>query len=74
MDKPFFSKGDRDMCLQPMNMKLESEADERHKGRQKLIARFELPRGSYATMIVKRLTATEPLRKDQPPRESQKSV
>jgi tRNA pseudouridine13 synthase len=26
-------------------------------GRKKLVLRFELPRGSYATLIVKRITA-----------------
>jgi tRNA(Glu) U13 pseudouridine synthase TruD len=31
------------------------EDDERHSGRRKLRLHFDLPRGSYATLIVKRL-------------------
>ena len=34
------------------------ENDERHRTRKKLTLRFDLPRGSYATMLVKRVTAT----------------
>lgn len=65
MDKPFFSKGDRAMCLQPMNFEMESQPDDQNKNRMKLILRFELQSGSYATMIIKRLTATEPLKNNQ---------
>lgn len=56
MDKPFFSKGDRLAILRPANLEHRAEADERHAGRQKLILKFDLPRGVYATMIVKRIT------------------
>ena len=31
-------------------------ADELHPGRRKLVLSFDLPRGSYATLIVKRIT------------------
>jgi len=31
-------------------------ADERHPGRLKLTLGFDLPRGAYATLIVKRIT------------------
>ena len=34
----------------------ESEADELHPGRRALRLRFELPKGSYATILVKRIT------------------
>lgn len=61
MDRPFFSKGDRAMRLMPADFSLAAEPDERHAKRQKLVLNFELPRGCYATMIVKRLTATKPL-------------
>ena len=36
------------------------DADERHTGQQKLILSFELPRGSYATLIVKRVQQALP--------------
>ena len=32
------------------------EVQELDKGRRKLVLRFDLPRGSYATMLVKRVT------------------
>lgn len=35
---------------------LESGADELHPGREKIIFRFSLPRGSYATMLIKTIT------------------
>lgn len=57
LNKPFFSKGDRAACLRPTGMTAEPAADDRNPRREKLTLRFELPRGSYATMIVKRLTA-----------------
>ncbi|MGL6095824.1 MAG: tRNA pseudouridine(13) synthase TruD [Fimbriiglobus sp.] len=57
MDKPFFSKGDRLACLRPAGMTWEPGDDELNRGRRKLRLRFDLPRGAYATMIVKRITA-----------------
>jgi tRNA pseudouridine13 synthase len=56
--KPFFSKGDRPAALFPNGLRLDSEADELHRGKEKLVLHFDLPRGCYATMIVKRLTQT----------------
>lgn len=56
--KPFFSKGDRPASLFPTDLQFDSEADELHRLKEKLVLRFNLPRGSYATMIVKRLTQT----------------
>jgi tRNA pseudouridine13 synthase len=52
----FFSKGDRAAHCQPETLSSESGEDERHPNRKKLILRFDLPRGSYATLIVKRIT------------------
>jgi tRNA pseudouridine13 synthase len=60
MQKPFFSKGDRPACVRPENLGAASEPDELNKGRQKLILGFDLPRGSYATMLVKRVTSSPP--------------
>lgn len=55
MQKPFFSKGDRPGCVRPASLSHEAAPDEVHRGRMKLRLRFELPRGSYATMLVKRV-------------------
>jgi tRNA pseudouridine13 synthase len=56
--KPFFSKGDRSAGIFPQKLQFDAEADELHRGKEKLVLRFDLPRGCYATMIVKRLTQT----------------
>src|SRR5207249_2989592 len=58
----FFSRGERPALCQPHELSGTIEEDERHPGLKKLTLRFELPRGSYATLIVKRLqlSATEP--------------
>lgn len=55
LQKPYFAKGDRPGCLRPIGMRTESGDDELNRGRKKLTLRFDLPRGSYATMIVKRI-------------------
>jgi tRNA pseudouridine13 synthase len=57
MHKPFFSKGDRIGCVRPAGLSHEVGADELNAGGKKLALRFELPRGSYATMVVKRIIA-----------------
>jgi tRNA pseudouridine13 synthase len=57
LHKPFFSKGDRAACVHPANLEHSSAPDDRNPGMQKLGLTFDLPRGSYATMLVKRLTA-----------------
>ena len=57
LQKPFFSKGDRAGCVRPAGLDHVAAADELNPGRKKLTLRFELPRGSYATMLVKRVTA-----------------
>ncbi len=49
----FFSRGDRPACLRPSEMRHEWSDDERHKGRRKMLLDFALPRGAYATLIVK---------------------
>jgi tRNA pseudouridine13 synthase len=54
--KPFFSKGHRAAAVIPEKLTAESSADDLNADCEKLILRFELPRGAYATMIVKRLT------------------
>lgn len=52
----FFSKGERPALCIPLNLTAEDAADDRHKGKRKLLLDFTLPRGSYATLVVKRLT------------------
>ena len=52
----FFSKGQRDAVYIPAGLQNEADEDELYLGRQKLLLTFELPRGAYATILVKRLT------------------
>ena len=57
MQQPFFSKGERIAKVPVANLTWEAGDDELNRGRRKLTMRFELPRGAYATMLVKRLTS-----------------
>jgi tRNA pseudouridine13 synthase len=52
----FFSKGQRAAVYLPANMRHQSDRDELYESRQKLVLSFELPRGAYATILIKRLT------------------
>jgi tRNA pseudouridine13 synthase len=52
----FFSRGDRPALCLPQGVGSQREADELNRGRVRLDLRFELPRGSYATLVVKRIT------------------
>lgn len=54
----FFSKGERLAVVRPGRLEYEVDADELYPKRQKLTLRFDLPRGSYATILIKRLTET----------------
>ena len=56
MQKQFFSRGDRPGCVRPGGLEYAGAADDRHPGRKKLVLKFDLPRGSYATMLVKRVS------------------
>ncbi|HSQ57077.1 MAG TPA: tRNA pseudouridine(13) synthase TruD [Gemmata sp.] len=60
MQKPYFSKGERPACIRPANLGHKSEPDDLNAGKQKLLLAFDLPRGSYATMLVKRITSPRP--------------
>jgi tRNA pseudouridine13 synthase len=53
----FFSRGDRPAVFVPAAVHHEDGADELNPERLKLVLAFELPRGSYATLLVKRITA-----------------
>ncbi len=52
----FFSKGTRPALVFPTNLKLSDTNDELYPKRRLLRLSFELPRGGYATLLVKRLT------------------
>ncbi len=57
LDKPYFSKGDRAASLRPTGLTWEPGDDDLNRGKRTLRLKFDLPRGCYATMIVKRVTA-----------------
>ncbi len=52
----FFSKGERAAVYVPAGLKYQTEPDDLYVGRHKLTLSFDLPRGSYATILIKRLT------------------
>ena len=51
----FFSKAQRKVLLKPEELRFQFSDDELYPGYKQLTLRFSLPRGSYATMVVKRL-------------------
>lgn len=53
----FFSKGERAALLRPEGLTHAAADDDLHPGRRRLTLAFALPKGAYATMLVKRLTA-----------------
>lgn len=55
----FFSKGSRACWLRADDFRFEWEEDDLHRGRVAILLRFSLPRGAYATMIVKMLQGAE---------------
>jgi tRNA pseudouridine13 synthase len=55
LQKPYFSKGDRRAKVPVSDLTWNVGDDELNRGRHKLELRFSLPRGCYATMVVKRL-------------------
>jgi tRNA pseudouridine13 synthase len=58
MRQMFFSKGDRAGLCMPANLHAEIAEDERHPGHKRVTLKFELPRGSYATLLVKRIAGS----------------
>jgi tRNA pseudouridine13 synthase len=52
----FFSRGERAATVRPEELSHEAADDELYPGRRKIALRFDLPRGSYATILVKRFT------------------
>jgi tRNA pseudouridine13 synthase len=53
----FFSKGWRKAAVFPEHCQRVADDDEIYVGRRKMTLRFQLPRGSYATVLVKCVTA-----------------
>jgi tRNA pseudouridine13 synthase len=51
----FFSKGDRQVMVKPTELRIDLADDELNAGRLRATLQFVLPRGSYATILVKRL-------------------
>jgi tRNA pseudouridine13 synthase len=56
----FFKSVDRKAIVFPENLTFETAKDELYPGKQKLCLKFSLPRGSFATMLVKRLFCEKP--------------
>jgi tRNA pseudouridine13 synthase len=52
----FFSKGERSAVLVPTELTSAAAPDELYPDCRKLVLRFVLPRGAYATMLIKRIT------------------
>jgi tRNA pseudouridine13 synthase len=52
----FFAKGTRAATFVLRNLKHTVDADEVYAGQSKLTLHFDLPRGAYATIVIKRLT------------------
>jgi tRNA pseudouridine13 synthase len=52
----FFSKGERAAVVRPTDMAFSAGPDELYPGQQALRLSFVLPRGAYATILVKRIT------------------
>jgi len=53
----FFSKGERQAVVKPRELRIDLTGDDDlNAGRKRVTLQFVLPRGSYATILVKRLT------------------
>jgi tRNA pseudouridine13 synthase len=52
----FFSRGERAACILPEALKWEFAADDRRPDRLGCVLSFDLPRGAYATLLVKAIT------------------
>jgi tRNA pseudouridine13 synthase len=53
----FFSRGERAALCLPAVLKYGWREDDMHRGKLKVTLSFELPRGSYATLLVKRIAS-----------------
>ncbi|MEK7448352.1 MAG: tRNA pseudouridine(13) synthase TruD, partial [Planctomycetota bacterium] len=58
MKKTYFRKGERAVVIFPENLLIKNIGpDDLNRGKLKLTMEFALPRGSYATILIKRLSA-----------------
>lgn len=55
--RAFFKSNDRSLVVLPVEFSADSFDDEAYVQEKKVILKFILPRGSYATMLIKRLTS-----------------
>jgi tRNA pseudouridine13 synthase len=55
--RAFFKATERPLIILPKDLTIESQPDDFNSGALKIILSFSLPRGSYATMLLKRLFA-----------------
>lgn len=55
----FFSKGSRPALVQPANLEWAAAEDELYPSHQKRCLAFDLPRGAYATIVIKTITRKE---------------
>lgn len=55
LSKTFFGKGLRDAIVAPAGLQATAAQDELNPGRRKMALAFEFPKGSYATLLLKRL-------------------
>ena len=55
----FFSLGDRPVAVIPQDVRWGIHKDELYEKRRKLVLSFRLPRGAYATVLLRRITAPE---------------
>ena len=61
----YFKSIDRALIVIPLKLFFESAIDDLYPGKKKLLVKFILPRGSYATMLVKRIfSRSHPIRND----------
>jgi tRNA pseudouridine13 synthase len=58
LEKTFFGKGIRDVLIAPAGLKAVEADDDLNRGKRKMTLSFELPKGSYATVVLKRLFHT----------------
>jgi tRNA pseudouridine13 synthase len=52
----FFARGERAVVVKATRLHYEDREDDCHPTKHKLLLCFELPRGSYATLVVKRIS------------------
>jgi tRNA pseudouridine13 synthase len=63
----FFSKGWRKTAIRADGLAWSSGADELAQGRRRMTLDFILPRGAYATILIKRITvAGRPVEEEEP--------